>query len=460
MKNTLFRRITIFFVLPALIMLLAASFSGRALAATDGPDIEGTSAIVYCATTDEVLWQKNADKKMNLASITKLMTCLIAIEEMGLDKEVTVAAEAVQATWEGQSEPVGITGEKLTVEEMVYEALLVSANDAASSLAIALSGSEKEFAKLMNERAEKIGCTDTHFVNASGIEVENQYSTAEDVIKIAREAFSNEALLKIAGTAHHTVPKTNKSEARELDNSNYFLEGWEAKTGIGDNTIKVKKYPGVFAGKTGTTLARKATMVVACDFDGLEVYTVVMGSTVEKRYSDMRKLLNYAKENLSRYEVFAEGAAFEKGKVKGGATNRIEGLAAEAGVINLPEGASAALVTASAVYDENLTAPVKAGQKIGVIRINLADDTVRTIDMVAAKDVKEGWFLSSFGITNMQTVIIIALLVLTAAFFITVAVLRASNRRKREAAKKAKLRKLAMEQMERELDYRQRNWPY
>ena len=113
MKNTLFRRITIFFVLPALIMLLAASFSGRALAATDGPDIEGTSAIVYCVTTDEVLWQKNADKKMNLASITKLMTCLIAIEEMGLDKEVTVAAEAVQATWEGQSEPVGITAKNL-----------------------------------------------------------------------------------------------------------------------------------------------------------------------------------------------------------------------------------------------------------------------------------------------------------------------------------------------------------
>ena len=169
-------------------MVLSLSFD-TAIGASEGPDIKGTSAVIYCATTNEVLWQKNADQKQNLASITKLMTCLIAIEELGLDKEVTVAAEAVQASWDGQSEPVGIPGEKLTVEELVYESMLVSANDAASSLGIAVSGSEKKFAKLMNERAKKIGCTNTNFVNASGIEVKNQYSTASDVIKIAREAF-------------------------------------------------------------------------------------------------------------------------------------------------------------------------------------------------------------------------------------------------------------------------------
>ena len=112
------------------------------------------------------------------------------------------------------------------------------------------------------------------------------------------------------------------------------------------------------------------------------------------------------------------------------------------------------------VYDEDLTAPVKKGQKIGVVQIYLADELVRTIDLLAAKEVKKGWFLSSFGITNFQTVIIIAVLALTTAFFIMILVIRASNRRKRAAARKAKLKKLAMEQMEREHDYRQRNWPY
>ena len=163
MKKRLLKKIII---LSVVLAVTAGSFGSAVCAygASDGPDIKGQAAIVYCASTNEVLWQKNADQKQNLASITKLMTCLIAIEELGLDKEVTVAAEAVQASWDGQSEPVGIPGEKLTVEELVYESMLVSANDAASSLGIAVSGSEKKFAKLMNERAKKIGCTNTNLL--------------------------------------------------------------------------------------------------------------------------------------------------------------------------------------------------------------------------------------------------------------------------------------------------------
>ena len=190
------------------------------------------------------------------------------------------------------------------------------------------------------------------------------------------------------------------------------------------------------------------------------MYVSVLNSDVASRYSDIKKLLDYADENMSRYEAFPTGQAFDKGKLKGGATNRIEGVAAEAGIVNLPEGASASLLTSEAIYDEDLKAPIKKGQKIGVIQINLADDPVRTIDLLAAKDVEKGWFLSSFGITNLQTVIIIAVLVLTAAFVIMIAVLRAVNRRKRDAARKARLKRMAMEQMERERDYRQRNWPY
>lgn len=460
LKNKFSRGITVFLITFVLLLFTPVFPSETAFAASDGPDIKGTSAMVYCATTDEVLWQKNADKKMNLASITKLMTCLIAIEELGTDGKVTVTADGVQAAVKGLSIPIVTEGEELTVKDLVYECMLVSANDAAAALGIAVAGSENNFAKLMNERAAAIGCTNTNFVNASGIKSDKQYSSATDVVKIAKEAFSNEELREIAGTLKYTVPKTNKSEARELDNSNYFLEGGEARTGSGSNTVKVKKYPGVFAGKTGTARDGKATMVVACDFDGLEIYAVVLGSTVEKRYSDVKKLLDYAKENLSRYELFAKGTAFEKGKVKGGATNRVEGIAAEAGVVNLPEGASASLLTAVPVYEDNLTAPIKKGQKIGTVEIYLADDYVRTIDLIASKNVKKGWFLSPLGITNLQTIIIIAVLAITAGLFIVIAAMRISNKKKLAAKRKEKLRKIAMEQMERERDYRQRNWPY
>lgn len=459
MTKRLLKKITI---LSVMLAVTAGSFGFPVCAygASFGPDIKGQAAIVYCASTDEILWQKNSDKKMNPASITKLMTCLIAIEKLGLDEKVTVKQSAVDAAWLAQSEAWNVAGEELTVEELVYEAMLVSSNDAAITLAAAVSGSEKEFAELMNKRAEEIGCTNTNFINASGIEEKNHYSTAADVVKIAKEALSNKELLRIAGTGKYILPKTNKSESRDLENSNYFLEGGKAKIDASGNTVSVKKYKGVFGGKTGTTLARKATMVVGCEFDGLDVYVAVLDSTVAKRYSDVKKLLDYAKENISSYEAFPKGQEFDKGKLKGGATNRIEGVAAEAGIVNLPEGASASLVTTEALYDENLTAPIKKGQKIGSVEIYLADEPVRTIDLLAAKDIKKGWFLSSFGITNLQTVIIIAVLALTAGFFIMIAVLRISNRRKLAARRKERLKKIAMEQMERERDYRQRNWPY
>lgn len=456
------KKILFIYVILAFV-LVSVNPAATAYATSSEPDIVGTSAIIYCATTDEIIWQKNPHDELNPASITKLMTCLIAIEKLGIEGKVTVTSEAVQSAIRGNTKPIMTAGEELTVKDLVYECLFVSANDAAAALAVGVSGSEAEFAKLMNERASAIGCTHTNFQNASGIQVEEQYSCAFDVAQIAKEAFSNKELRKIAGELTYTVDATDKSQARDLENGNLFLSGGVVKYVNGTpvpNVAEVKKYLGVFGGKTGTTRDRKATMVVGCDFDGLEVYAVVMNSDVKNRYVDIEKELNYAKENLSSYEVFDKGQLFGKGKIKGGATNRIEGVAAEAGIVNLPEGVSASLFTAEAVYDENLTAPIKKGQKIGVIQIYMADDPVRTIDLLASKDIEEGWFLSPFGITNLQTIIIIAVLALTAVFFITVAALRVSNRRKRAAARKDKLRKLAMDEMEREYDYRQRNWPY
>ena len=125
MKKRLLKKIII---LSVVLAVTAGSFGSAVCAygASDGPDIKGQAAIVYCASTNEVLWQKNSDKKMNLASITKLMTCLIAIEKLGLNEKVTVKQSAVDAARLAQSEAWNIAGEELTVEELVYEAMLVS----------------------------------------------------------------------------------------------------------------------------------------------------------------------------------------------------------------------------------------------------------------------------------------------------------------------------------------------
>ena len=441
----------------ALVLSVALTSTITTGFAASKPDITATSAFLYCDTTNETLWKKNADKQLNLASITKLMTCLIAVEKLGLDHVVTVDAEATKVD---KVESMVYAGEKITVEDLVYEALLASANDAAKALAIEVSGTQKKFTKLMNARAKKIGCTNTHFANASGIKLGKiqSYSTARDIVLIAKEAFSNEEILKIAGTAKYTLAATNKNDERVIKSTNLFLAGGKATTFSGD--ITVKKYAGVFAGKTGTTPEYKTTMVVACDIDGFTVYAVIMNSTLEKRYSDIRKLLNYAKRSISKYTAFEKGTSFGEAKVIGGAQNKVGAAAAEAGLINLPEGASASLVTTKVTYNEDIKAPVKKGDTVGKVEIFLADEKVRDIELKATENVKEGWFLSAIGITNFQTIIIFAVLAVILAFYITIMILRAKNKRKKIRARQEKARQIALAQLERERDVKMRDWPY
>ncbi len=449
------KRLKFFTTLVLITLLLIGAWPAAAFAASSGPDITGSAAYVYCATTEEVLWKKNASKQYNLASITKLMTCLLAAEKLDLAEEVTITQAATEVI---KTESFVYAGEKIKAEDLVYAALLASANDAAKALAITVSGSEKKFVKLMNQKAKELGCKNTRFVTSSGVYNKNHYSSAEDIVKIARAAFANPDVLRIAKVAEYTVPATNKTDAVTLKTTNLFLKGGEADTGNGK--IKIKKYKGMVAGKTGTTNVNRTTMVVLCKIDGFDIYAVILDSTLQQRYRDIKKLLDYAKATLSPYKAFESGQSFEGAKLKGGATNRVNALASADGLINLPEGASASLVTTQVSFDADLQAPIKKGQVIGKAAVYLADEKIREIDLTAAEDVKEGWFLSRFGITNLQTVILFFALAVILAFCILILVLRTINKRKRKAARQRRLMEAARRQMEREKDLKQRNWPY
>lgn len=449
------KRLKFFTTLVLITLLLIGAWPAAAFAASSGPDITGSAAYVYCATTEEVLWKKNASKQYNLASITKLMTCLLAAEKLDLAEEVTITQAATEVI---KTESFVYAGEKIKAEDLVYAALLASANDAAKALAITVSGSEKKFVKLMNQKAKELGCKNTRFVTSSGVYNKNHYSSAEDIVKIARAAFANPDVLRIAKVAEYTVPATNKTDAVTLKTTNLFLKGGEADTGNGK--IKIKKYKGMVAGKTGTTNVNRTTMVVLCKIAGFDIYAVILDSTLQQRYRDIKKLLDYAKATLSPYKAFESGQSFEGAKLKGGATNRVNALASADGLINLPEGASASLVTTQVSFDADLQAPIKKGQVIGKAAVYLADEKIREIDLTAAEDVKEGWFLSRFGITNLQTVILFFALAVILAFCILILVLRTINKRKRKAARQRRLMEAARRQMEREKDLKQRNWPY
>jgi D-alanyl-D-alanine carboxypeptidase len=443
------------FITFVLILSMMLSSAAAGAYADSEPAVNGETAMIYCETTDEVIWEKHSDKEMNPASMTKLLTCLLAIEKLDLDQEVTITREATEVI------PTKIylqEGEVVTVRDLLHAALLESANDAAMALGIATAGSIKDFAKMMNKRVEKIGCTNTHFVNPSGLYGKGQHSSARDMALIAAEAFNNKTLKKIAGTLQYTIGKTNKSEARALENGNLFLNGGTKELPSGD--IKVKKYDGVFGGKTGTTEEAVATMTVGMNHEGLELYVVIMGTTMEKRFSDIKKLLDYGKENVCPYVVFKKGDLFDDAKLTHGAVNKVAGQAAYDGIINLPEGASASLVTVKTVYEEELKAPIKQGDRLGVAEIYLADEMVREIRLVAAEDVEEGWFLSPYGITNMQTVLIFSGAGLILAFIITIFTLRAINMKKKKLRRQQRIMEAARREMEREQSMKQRGWPY
>lgn len=419
------------------------------------PDVEAKSAIILCGDTGEIIWEKNADEKMEPASMTKLMTALLAVENLKPDQEVEVTGEAAAMP---ETKIYLQTGEKITVEELLYGLLLESGNDAAVVLAIATAGSVEDFAAMMNERAKEIGCTNTNFVNPSGLADENHYSTARDMVMIAKEALSNETVRKIAGTAEHTIPATNAYEERNLENTNYFLKGVDKE--VNGKKIKVDKYDGVFGGKTGYVGEDKAALVTGLSADGLEIYSLVMGSSLEGRYSDVKELMDYGKANVSKYTVFEKGDEFGKVKLLGGAVNKVKAVAADNGYINLPEGVSASLVTTECVYTDSLFAPVKKGQKIGVVEVYIAGELKKTVELVAAEDIKEGWFLSGIGISNFQTVMIGVFLAVILIGFVTIISMRIRNKRKLARIRRRKLEEEALRQLEREEDLKRRGWRF
>lgn len=200
------------------------------------PKLSAKGAVLYSLDLDRVVYAKNGDKKLEPYSTTKLLTCLLALEKLDPDKVVTIS-EAGARVYEGGTTIWLKEGEKIKVIDLIYGAMLESGNDAAYALGEAVSGSEKAFADLMNEKVAEWGLKDTHFVNPNGWKDKDQYTTAHDMAIITVKCLENEQLRDITITKKYTIPETNLTEAREL--TNFFL----SVTG---------KIDALTGGKTGT----------------------------------------------------------------------------------------------------------------------------------------------------------------------------------------------------------------
>lgn len=260
-----------------------------------GPKIEGESAILVDMVTGAVLYSKNADKVQYPASITKIMTSLLAAEHLNMkDKIVMSQSAAYGITISDSSSIYADTGEEFTTEQAMMAVMLQSANEMTLALAEETSGSVKKFVELMNLKAKQLGCTGTHFNNPNGLPDELHYTTASDMAKIARAAWYNPTFRKYTTTTYYEIPPTNKfAETRYLLNHHKMMKG---------NTYA---YEGVMGGKNGYTDAAGNTLVTYAKRGNMRLVSVVMKS-INGAYADTAALLDYGFNNFTRTAVKTE----------------------------------------------------------------------------------------------------------------------------------------------------------
>ena len=256
-----------------------------------GPSIEGQSAVLMDAVTDTVLYSKNADEKLYPASITKIMTALLACENLDMNDTITMSQEAAYGIESGSSSIYAETGEVFTVEQALMALMLESANEMALALAEKVSGSVKKFVELMNQRAEQLGCHKTHFNNPNGLHDEKHYTTANDMMKIAKAAWYNPLYRKFVTTQVYEVPPTNmQPETR------YFLNHHKMMAG------QSYAYDGVLGGKTGYTTNAGNTLVTYAKRGNMVLVAVVLNST-NGAFPDTASLLDYGFDNFEKVDM-------------------------------------------------------------------------------------------------------------------------------------------------------------
>lgn len=257
----------------------------------DGPYVNAVSAIVMEAETGAVLYEKSIHQQHYPASITKIMTTLLALEHCSLDEVVTFSYDSVHKI---EGTHIGIReGEQLTMEQCLYAIMLGSANEVSYAVAEHVGGSFDNFVAMMNEKAVQLGCTETSFANPHGLPNEAHLTSAHDMALIAQAAYANDTFRSITKTVTYTIPATNKTEeTRYISNHHKMLKNGEYK------------YEACTGGKTGYTNVARNTLVTYAEKNNLTLICVIMKDDVSKdQYLDTEALLDYGFNNFTKLSI-------------------------------------------------------------------------------------------------------------------------------------------------------------
>ncbi|MDP4133534.1 MAG: D-alanyl-D-alanine carboxypeptidase family protein [Bacillota bacterium] len=342
----------------ALILSLFANF--RIMAVDLAPSAKA-AAIIDCQD-GRILYEKNGDKRLPMASTTKIVTAITAIENGKLSDVVTVSANAAKT--EGSSVYL-VMGEKLTLEDLLYALLLESGNDASVAIAEHISGSTQNFAVLMNQTAKKAGATNSNFTNPSGLDDKNHYTTAKDLAIITAYALKNKEFSNIVSTQRKTIPCQYTSWDRQLDNHNKLL----------------KMYSGADGVKTGYTRRSGRCLVSSATRNNWKIAAVTLSDPDD--WNDHIKMMDYAFSNAIDKKIVNKEDRLGQIQVLESKSNSVAFHAAEDYCIKcLPDEAE---FSTEIVVPGNLQAPVKKNDEVGVLQISNKGKIIKTIKLLASQ---------------------------------------------------------------------------
>lgn len=354
---------------------------------TDELTINSRIGVIYDRKSGRVIWGKNNNKRVAMASTTKIMTCIIVLENASLNDEVTVSSRAAST---GGSRLGLKKGDKVTIHDLLYGLMLRSGNDAAVALAEHVGGDKEGFAKLMNSKSKELGLKDTHFVTPHGLDDPEHYTTAYELAKIADYALNNEMFAKIVNTKDYTISINGYSKA--ITNTNELLGYLQGVNGV----------------KTGFTNNAGRCLVTSINRNNFEIITVVLGADTKKiRTADSIKLIEYAYKNYKHINI--ENIVREKFDVwksmnekriiveKGKYTNvMLELSEIKNKVIPIKsDNVDNVDIEINCLY--YLMAPIEKGKIVGNLKVILNGEVIEVIDILNKEEIekknREDYFL-------------------------------------------------------------------
>ena len=360
----------------------------RALSSEPGIVATAKGAILYEMTTGTLVYAKNPDAKLYPASLTKVMTCLVALELGDLDEMVTTAESAI-ADLDWESTTIGLEpGEEMSMRNLLYGLMVESANDAANVIAEHLAGDQASFVELMNKKAIQLGCTGTHFANAHGLHDEDHYTTARDMVRIMLAALEYDDFKEIYSTSRYVIPATNLSGERILNSTNYL---------IADEIIDFYHDSRFIGGKTGYTSAAGRCLVSTAEQEDSEFkyLSVILGAeetldeedpTVILEYGHFEEtddLVDYGFDSFTIAELYCRGQVIGQFHVAGG-ENSVAGEPGDSRKVIVPADYKESDINfRTELLSGGLTAPIAVGDTIGTLRVWYKDVCIAQTQMLS-----------------------------------------------------------------------------